>query len=560
MSIRVTRHFVTVGSRRVHYMRAGAGPAVSLLHSSPCSAKVLRLPMEVFASRMTAFAFDTPGYGMSDKLPLEKPEIEDFADALAEALAAMGVQHSATYGRHTGASIAVEFAARHPARCPMALTDGYPVFSGGQREERLRSYLVPLQAQWDGTHLQFLWFRYRDQHVFWPWNDQRTATRADQDVPDLNFLHRGVIELLEAGDGYRIAYSAAFRHSGLALLPKLKVPVCFGNRPGDSQFRTMGQYPKEAWTQAMPRDATAAAQAELRELLKYPAPSEPPPAPRCAPIPGRTTTDYVDIDGAQVLVRSMGDLSAGTPIVIIPHAPGSSAAYDELVRLIGARHPVLAFDLPGHGESDPVPGLGQNPADWARAAQRVMNALGIRAAHICGHNGGAAAAVELAHQAPGRVRSLVLDAPICLTEHERAEIAPRWLAGVAPVEPVWDGSHFARAFHFHRDMELWWPWYDRRLATQRKAEARINADRLTLLTREALKQPASFLPAWQAAMDHPMRQRLARTAQPCTLIAAADDVFAHCLPEARAMRPDARVAEIADTAEARAQAILSALG
>jgi len=37
-------------------------------------------------------------------------------------------------------------------------------------------------------------------------------------------------------------------------------------------------------------------------------------------------------------------------------------------------------------------------------------------------------------------------------------------------------------------------------------------------------------------------------------------VFARCLPDAAAMRPDARVAGVADTAAARAEAILAALG
>ena len=32
MTVRITRHFVTVGGRRVHYTRAGSGPAIVLVH------------------------------------------------------------------------------------------------------------------------------------------------------------------------------------------------------------------------------------------------------------------------------------------------------------------------------------------------------------------------------------------------------------------------------------------------------------------------------------------------------------------------------------------------
>jgi pimeloyl-ACP methyl ester carboxylesterase len=157
--MRITKHFVTVGQRRVHYLRAGSGPALALLHASPCSAKVMRPLMPVFGEKFTAHAFDTPGFGLSDKLANPAPSVEDFADALAETLDALGVQRVATYGRHTGASIAVEFAARHPRRCTMALADGFAVFARRYSDEELDRYLEPIVPAWDGAHLLRLWFR-----------------------------------------------------------------------------------------------------------------------------------------------------------------------------------------------------------------------------------------------------------------------------------------------------------------------------------------------------------------------------------------------------------------
>lgn len=375
MAPRATKHFVTVGTRRVHYHRAGAGPVVALLHASPCSAKVMRLPLEIFASRFTALAFDTPGFGLSDLLPLEQPEIEDFADALAEVLDALGISHASAYGRHTGAQIAVEFAARHPGRCAMALTDGYPIFSGTDAWSKIDEYLPPLRPTFDGGHLVWAWFRYRDQHVFWPWNEQRPANRADTEMPDLAFLHRGVVELLEAGDSYRVGYAAAFRHRGLKALAELTVPVCFGGRPGDSLYSHLKLLPHGAWKKEMPREAVAAAQAELSVLLKHPARGAPPSPPRCAAVPGRSTIDYLGTADGQILVRSMGNVRAAPPFVIVHHAPGSSALSDALVCALGARHPVLAFDLPGHGESDAAPAAGQTVEAWAGAVQRVLDAL-----------------------------------------------------------------------------------------------------------------------------------------------------------------------------------------
>jgi pimeloyl-ACP methyl ester carboxylesterase len=555
MAPRITKHFVTVGTRRVHYHRAGDGPAVALLHASPCSAKAMRLPLEVFATRFTALAFDTPGFGLSDPLAVAQPEIEDFADALADTLDALGIEQASAYGRHTGAQIAVEFAARHPGRCAMALTDGYPVFSGTDAWSQADDYLPPLRPAFDGGHLVWLWFRYRDQHTFWPWNAQRLANRADTDVPDLAFLHRGVVEFLEAGGSYRVGYAAAFRHRGLGPLAALKVPVCFGERPGDSLYGHLERLPGNVWKQQMPREAHAAAQQELALLRRYPPRSAAPPPPRCAPVPGRATMDYVDTADGQILVRSAGDLRSAPPIVILHQAPGSSALYEPLVLALGARQPALALDLPGHGESEATAATAQTIEAWVAAVLRVLDALGVGAAWLYGPNGGAAAAVELALGAGDRIRGLVLDAPVCLTDAEQAEIAPRWLEGVEPVTPVWSGEHLLRAWHMRRDMELWWPWYERRVANVRRTEPRIDPARLTIEVREAMKQPASFAPAWRAALGYPVRRRLALTTQPCLLLAAPADVFARCLPLARAARPDARSMEVEDTAASRASAI-----
>jgi pimeloyl-ACP methyl ester carboxylesterase len=540
--LKVTKHFVTVGKRRVHYHRAGEGPAVALLHASPCSAKVLRLPLEVFAQRFTAIAFDTPGFGLSDLLPMAQPETEDLADALAETLSAMGIEHTAVYGRHTGAQIAVEFAARHPERCAMALTDGFPIFSPETKKVRLTSYLAPIVPTFDGGHLVWLWFRYRDQHVFWPWNEQRLSHRADTDVPDLDFLHRGVIELLEAGDSYRVGYATAYRHRGMEALADLKVPVCFGARPGDNQLKTLQQFPPGTWTQEMSRDSRAAARAELEVLSRHAARGTPPAAPACAPLAGRSTTNYVDVSGAQILVRSAGRLQE--PVVIVHHAPGSSALYDGLVCAVGRKHPAMAFDLPGHGESDPLG--SQTVEDWASALLQLADRMKIGAVHLYGHNGGAAVAVEAALRAPQRIRTVLLDAPISV----EPGVAERWLEGVEPVTPAWNGEHLLRAWHMRRDMELWWPWYDRRRENARAAEPRIDPARLTLELREAMKQPASFAPAWRAVLSYPLRQRLEEVKAPVHLLTAAQDVFARCVPQAQVA---------GDTAQARADFILQRL-
>jgi pimeloyl-ACP methyl ester carboxylesterase len=549
--MRITRHFATVGSRRVHYLRAGSGPALVLLHASACSAKVMRPLIARFAEGFTVLAPDSPGFGLSDRLPVEQPSVEDLADGVRDWLDVLGVTHTAIYGRHTGASIAVEFAARHPGRTAMALADGYPILTADFPEERLAAYLQPIRPTWDGGHLVWLWFRYRDQHSFWPWNAQDLAHRADTDIPDLDFLHRGVVEFLEAGNDYRLGYRAPFRHDALGAFGRLRVPVCFGTRPGDWLHQNAALYPAGTWHEVMDRDAARAAGQEYAILRRHPADATVPPAPACAALPGRTVTDYVDLGDASLLVRSSGE-GRGRPLVVLPHVPGSSRLYDDLVLALGNRRPVLAFDYPGHGESDPLPGNPQSVAAWAEAVGRALVRLGATDVDLYGHNAGAAVALELAAAASVRVGRMVLDAPIAAPAEQRAVEAERWSPDVTP---AWDGGHLLRAWHHARDQELWWPWYDRRLAAIRGHEPRIDPDALTLRVREAIKQPANYQAAWRAAWLYPVREKLAAAAVPAALLCAGADGFAPLLPYAVAARPDATVLGVADDAAARAAAI-----
>jgi len=554
MSARVTSHFVTVGKRRVHYTRAGSGPAVCLFHPSPCSAARMRMQQEVFATRFTALAFDTPGFGLSDRLDIAQPEIRDFADAMAETLTALGIGRAAVYGNHTGAAIAVEFAARHPDRCAMALADGYPAYSGAQAQDRLKRYLEPLVPKWDGSHLLWLWYRYREQHVFWPWHDHDLAHRADTDVPDADFLHQGVIDLLDAGDEYRIGYAAAFRGRGLGVLADLKVPVCFAVRPGDSLHRTKPAYDGTgAWLEETPRDPVSATVRE-RDLLSRHLGDVPPPAPACAPIAGRLVTDYANGPQGPLFMRSGGTARIGEPPLLCLHPlPGSTALVEGLMSELARDRRVLGFDLPGHGQSRPA--TGDAAQRWDGYCSALLGALGAHDAPVfdllaCG--GSAVLAVELLRRAPARFRRVAFDGPPALDPVARAAL----LSVPAPsAAPEMDGTHLLRAWHHLRDQELWQPWHDRRRENARRTAPRIDPASLTLRAREMLKHPRGYAPTWEAVMSYPLRERMAELPdRPTLLLSAPDDIHAPCLDGAASAMSHA-VVERPGSADERAAAI-----
>ncbi len=102
----------------------------------------------------------------------------------------------------------------------------------------------------------------------------------------------------------------------------------------------------------------------------------------------------------------------GTPLVLIHGFGADLSSWRPLLAHLPATLPVLALDLPAHGKSSE-----SASADLAAVAQEVLARLtreGVDAAHVLGHSLGGGVALALMQQAPARVRSLTLLAPLGL--------------------------------------------------------------------------------------------------------------------------------------------------
>ena len=524
--------FVEVEGRRLHYVRMGEGPAVVMLHASPCSAKVMAPLQAILAARFTAFAFDLPGFGLSDPPPGETVETWQLADTIAGAIRALGLTQVAAYGRHTGAGIAVEMARRHPALVSMVLTDGFPVFAQPYSDERLAEYLPPIVPRWDGGHLTWTWFRYREQHVFWPWDRSVAAHRADTEVPDLDFLHRGTVELLEVA-AYRQVYASAFRHPGLAMIGEVTVPVCYGNRPGDSQHKTMKLYPPTAWTKEFPRDALEAAALECRVLAQHPAQGVVP-AHASGIRPGADATGYVTTRSGEGFAIIKGAGRPGLPLVVLHDLPGSATLHADWIAAMAAHRPVLALDLGGNGHSDAeTVGVAQ----WAGEVEDLLAAAGVARAAVHAIGGAAVVGVELARRRPDLVAGLLLQSPPLGVES--------WTDRVPDIAPAGDGGHLLRLWHHLRDQELWFPWFATTPAHARMVEPRIAPAALQMRAVAMMRQPRHYRAIWQAVLGYDLAEAMVRVTVPMAVTSHPQDVFAPCHERAAALCGSAPVDALA---------------
>lgn len=97
------------------------------------------------------------------------------------------------------------------------------------------------------------------------------------------------------------------------------------------------------------------------------------------------------------------------PDVLLLHGLGANRAFwfGNLALHLAADHRVTLYDLRGHGYSE-RPASGYTVADHAADLLALMDELAIPQAALIGHSLGGAVALELAAQAPRRVRQLAL--------------------------------------------------------------------------------------------------------------------------------------------------------
>ncbi len=110
------RQMISVNGRSLTYRETGSGPALILLHGIGSNSGSFENQLANLADRFRLIAWDAPGYGGSDPLAIERPAPADYADHLAAALDALGIERADILAHSFGALVAAAFARRHPDR------------------------------------------------------------------------------------------------------------------------------------------------------------------------------------------------------------------------------------------------------------------------------------------------------------------------------------------------------------------------------------------------------------------------------------------------------------
>ena len=104
---------------RLHYEEAGSGPVVVLLHGGGPGASGMSnfaRNVPVFAEHFRVIVVDQPGFGKSDKPPVEGNYFTFAANALRDLLDELGVEKANLVGNSLGGGTAVRFSLNFPER------------------------------------------------------------------------------------------------------------------------------------------------------------------------------------------------------------------------------------------------------------------------------------------------------------------------------------------------------------------------------------------------------------------------------------------------------------
>lgn len=228
---------------------------------------------------------------------------------------------------------------------------------------------------------------------------------------------------------------------------------------------------------------------------------------------------YADGPFGQIHYQQAG---SGAPLILLHQAPMTSAQFDLVYTPLAARgFHAIGIDMPGFGQSDPTPFV-PTIADYARCVPAVLDALEIARADVLGHHTGGLVATELALVEPERVRRLIVNGPLIITEDERKE----YFATGHQWELDWaaraGGAHFNELFAIRETF----------------AAGTVPLARISDYVVQALSGKGAFWYGHHAAFQYHHDEALGRVTHPTLILTnTGDTIYQHAL-KAQALRPD----------------------
>jgi pimeloyl-ACP methyl ester carboxylesterase len=121
----IASRIAEVEGAKIHYLIAGRGPAVILLHGYTQTARMWRPIIPLLAKKFTVIAPDLPGIGDSD-IPKDGLDMKTAAIRIHALAISLGIQKARVVGHDIGLMVAYAYAAQFPAETEkLAVLDAF---------------------------------------------------------------------------------------------------------------------------------------------------------------------------------------------------------------------------------------------------------------------------------------------------------------------------------------------------------------------------------------------------------------------------------------------------
>ncbi|WP_218019780.1 alpha/beta fold hydrolase [Rhodococcoides yunnanense] len=210
--LELRRYYASTTFGQIHFVDAGEGEPIFLLHQTPRSWDEYRDVIPILAQHNRIIAMDTLGFGASDS-PAEPWTIELFAAGVLALADALDIEQFGIVGHHTGGVVGMEVAAAEPERVAFLVLSGVPYVDAERRAAvRSRPPIDAIDHSADSPPVTQMW---RKREPYYP-----------NDRPDL--LARLVADALRVGDRVEEGHVAVNSYSmedriGLVAAPTLVV-------------------------------------------------------------------------------------------------------------------------------------------------------------------------------------------------------------------------------------------------------------------------------------------------------------------------------------------------
>lgn len=231
---------------------------------------------------------------------------------------------------------------------------------------------------------------------------------------------------------------------------------------------------------------------------------------------------YIDTPGGQMHYRYGGPADQ-IPIIFLHQNTSSSKSFERTLALLEDRHRVIAYDLPGFGESyDPPPFTSISElTDWTMEA---VDAMGIRSFHAFGNHTGAGMAAEMGSRYPERVKSVMMIGPLRLTAEEKQWYRENFSGSAAPDVA---GTYLTETWKYLGDLGA-------------PQDMHVYNDEMWLALRAWRVRGMVYRCVW----DYPFDDFIAKLSCPVLLMAAPDDVLYLGYQRTKEVMPDAMAIEL----------------